>query len=207
MMQDMKQVLIIGGGMSHFDNYETYLDYLRNKTIDSPWEEYTDWKYDLGKYLGAEYQVGRLTMPNRHNAHYIEWKVWFEKHIPFLEEGVILIGHSLGGIFLAKYLAEENFSKKILGTFLVAAPFDSDSAGGHPHSLGDFSLPASLQKLTDQGGKIFLYQSEDDQVVAFAELDKYSRALPNAQVRVLKDRGHANTKEFPELVEDIKSLE
>jgi uncharacterized protein len=207
MMQVMKQVLIIGGGMPHFDKYAEFLDYLRNKTVDSPWEEYTDWKRHLGEYLGPGYQVGRPTMPNRENARYGEWKIWLEKHLPYIDDGVLLVGHSLGAVFLAKYLSENTFPKKIRGTFLVAAPFDMAGTGERGHSMGEFTPPVSLQKFAEQGGDIFLYHSKDDPVVAFGELSKYQQALPNATVRIFDDRGHMyNQKQFSELVEDIKSL-
>ena len=42
----------------------------------------------------------------RTNARYEEWKIWFERMIPFLNDNVILVGHSLGGIFFVKYLSE-----------------------------------------------------------------------------------------------------
>lgn len=81
-------------------------------------------------------------MPNGNNAQYIEWKIWFERLLPFLNDGVILIGHSLGGIFLAKYLSENNFSIKVRAAILIAAPFD---ALGMKESLSQFKLLSPLE--------------------------------------------------------------
>lgn len=39
-------------------------------------------------------------MPNSNNAHYQEWKIIFDKIVTLLDEDVIFISHSLGGIFL-----------------------------------------------------------------------------------------------------------
>ncbi|MCL9971985.1 MAG: alpha/beta hydrolase [Candidatus Pacebacteria bacterium] len=138
----MKQVLVIHGGDS-FKTYDEYLASLQAYELDDPrMPRGKGWKSLLGERLGSDYQVIAPRMPNAANARYGEWKIWFEKHIPFLDEKVILIGHSLGGCFLARYLSEEKFPKTILSTFLIAAPF-GPGEDGHltefvPH--GPFTL-------------------------------------------------------------------
>ncbi len=198
-----KQVVAIHGGDT-FDTYEEYLLFLKTFEVDLEYFKNTKgWKDVLDQALGSEYEVIRPRMPNASNAKYSEWKIWFEKLIPLLEDGVILIGHSLGGIFLAKYLAENIFPKKIRATFLVAAPFDSSDAD---YSLADFTLPASLSKLTLQGGAITLYHSSDDGVVPFGDFEKYKKVLPGAAAVAFADRQHFNQETFPELVRAIKDL-
>ena len=75
-------------------------------------------------------------MPNLINAKYNEWEIIFNKLVPFLNDTIIFIGHSLGGV-LAKYLSENKFPKKILATFLICAPYDDKDAD---YSLVDFNL-------------------------------------------------------------------
>ncbi|MEK7606942.1 MAG: alpha/beta fold hydrolase [Patescibacteria group bacterium] len=190
-----KQVVIIHGGYS-FNSRQEYIDSLKNTaiTIDS-FRPRVDWKNSLSDKLGAEYDVLLPRMPNKDDAHFAEWKTWFEKMFPFLWDEVILIGHSLGGIFLAKYLAENNFPEKISGLFLVAAPYTG---------VGDFILQKSSDRLIRQVSKIFLIASKDDQVVPFSEMESYKKELPNAEVVSFDDRGHFNQSEFPEIVTLIK---
>jgi hypothetical protein len=114
-----------------------------------------------------------------------------------------LLGHSLGGTFVAKYLSENDFPKKILATFLVSACYDDEASG---YSLDDFALPQSLEKLKEQGGKIFLIQSKDDKVVPFKDFEKYKKDLPMAETMIFEDRGHFDQSEFPEIVEKIKEI-
>ncbi len=197
-----QQILVIHGGHC-FDSYEQYFDFLKNYEINFEKLKTKGWKDTLGEKLENDFEVIFPKMPNPMNAKYAEWKIYFEKLIPFLGKEIILIGHSLGGIFLAKYLAENNFSKKIMATFLIAAPFDSESS---EYTLSDFILPASLDKFQEQGGRIFLYHSEDDNVVPFADLEKYQSALPKAEAVVFSDKKHFNQEEFPEIVEMIKKL-
>jgi len=199
-----KQIIVIHGGDT-FDTYEDYMEFLKDREID--FEEYRTskigWKKTLGGELGSEYEVITPTMPNKMNAQYAEWKIWFEKFIPHLEPEIMLLGHSLGGTFLAKYLSEDCFPKTIRATFLIAPAFDAVDAD---YSMGDFIVPESFDLFAKQGGRIFLYGSTDDPVVPPADLGKFSAKLPEATVRRFTDRGHFNQESFPELVEDIRDL-
>lgn len=198
----MKQQILIIHGADTFPTYEKYLEYLKNKEIDIETTNFQDWKATLENVLGGEYKVIAPRMPNKQNAQYLEWKIWFEKFLSLLREDLILIGHSMGGVFLAKYLSEDKINKKIRGLFLVAPPYKNEV----PYAIGTFMPSKSLKKVAQQVGKIFLYYSEDDPVVPFSELKEYERELPQAQTRIFRDRGHFRQESFPEIVEDIKNL-
>jgi len=197
-----RQVVVVNGGWV-FDTYKDYLSFLKKQKVDLNRYRQERWRNSLRAELGGNFDVLLLEMPNRMNAKYAEWKILFKKIAPKLRNNVILIGHSLGGIFLAKYLSETKFPKKIKATFLIAAPYDYKNLD---ESLGDFTLPKSLKRLEKQGGRIFLYYSKDDKTVPFAHLGKYKKFLPGAIVRVFKKRGHFLQADFPELVKDIKNL-
>src|SRR3970282_1495679 len=101
----MKRQVVVIGGEESFDSYKDYLAYLKNVEVSlDKFKPQKDWKDTLSNKLGKNYEVLVLRMPNKTNARYREWKIWFERVIPFLRNGVILICHSLGGMFLAKYL-------------------------------------------------------------------------------------------------------
>lgn len=197
----MTQIFIIHGGDA-FNSYEEYLENLRLKTAHLERMKPGGWKIDLQKNLGEGFDVYSPSMPNANNAKYVEWKMWFEKIIPLMANEVILVGHSLGGIFLAKYLSEEAFPKRVLATFLVAAPFNTPTE----HPLADFVLPSDLGGLQNQGGEIFVYHSTDDVVVPCANAESYCSALPSAAFRSFTDRGHFNQDRFIEIEEDIRSI-
>jgi len=197
-----KQIVLIHGGDT-FETYEEYLAFLKSFELDIGRLSKRGWKDGLASVLGNEYDVIAPAMPNKSNAKYREWKIWFEKIIPFLNDGVIFVGHSLGGTFLVKFLSENRFPKKIRATFLVAPPYDALDSD---YTLADFIVPDRLELLQEQGGDIFLYHSKDDVVVPFADLEKYRNALPEARVSVFNDRGHFNQEVFPELVSAIQGL-
>ena len=201
----MKQQLVhIHGGDPH-KSYEEYISFLKSYVIENlEYFKRRKWKETLQERLGDNFDVIAPKMPNDRNAKYLEWKIWFEKFLPFLHDNVILVGHSLGGIFLIKYLSENTFHKKIKAAFLISAPYDNDASD---YSLADFVLPKSLEQFKKQTGKIFLYHSKDDQVVPFLDLKKYQKELPTAKIFVFNNRGHFNQEEFPELIKDVLSVD
>jgi predicted alpha/beta hydrolase family esterase len=198
---DKKQILIIHGGNT-FAKQSDYIDYLKITEIDkSRLYSTIDWKQTIPDRLGDNYEVLNPRMPNASYARYDEWKIYFEALTKVLENNVILIGHSLGGIFLAKYLSENKFPKKIDALFLLAAPYEENG-----ESLGDFKLGTNLDKVNKQVKKIYILHSEDDPVVPMTDSDKYISALPSAELVVFEDKGHFNTEEFSGLVYLIKDI-
>lgn len=187
------QVLVIHGGDS-FESYAKYIAFLKSWRID--FSDKTNWKENLGTVLGEKYEIIAPKMPNKLNARYLEWKIWFEKFIPHLQKDIILVGHSLGGLFLIKYLSENKFPKKLSAAMFVSAPLGE----------GNFKLKKNLNKISEQCEKLFLYHSKDDKVVPFSSLGKYKKAIPSAIIRELDGRGHFNQEKFPEIVKDIKNI-
>lgn len=199
----MKQQIVFIHGGDTFDTYEDYLAFLKSFEIDFSHTQAKKWKHTLVEKLGGEVELIAPEMPNKINAKYAEWKIWFEKFIPYLKPGVILVGHSMGGIFLAQYLSENTFPKEIKGVFIVAAPFDTADAS---YSLADFVLPQSLDKLGQQSKIVHFYHSTDDPDVPYADFEKYKNKVPRANFHSFSDRQHFTQEEFPELIEDIKQL-
>lgn len=197
-----KQVIVIHGGDT-FETYEEYLSSLKKLDVDIEYFKKQGWKSMLQHELGDDFEVIAPHMPNKQNAKYLEWKIWFDKLVPHIQNNAIFLGHSLGGIFLAKYFAENDFPRKIKATFLIATPFD---AGHSEYTLADFALPNDLSLFEKQGGDIVIYQSKDDPVVPFVDLDKYKKALPSAKVVIFEDKGHFTNSEFPEIIEEIKKV-
>ena len=196
----MKQVLVIHGGDA-YPSRKQYLAALKRKKFNFQKAIRKGWKDNLGEKLGTGYQVVMPRMPNMDNARYAEWKIWLEKIIPHLEQEFVLVGHSMGGIFLAKYLAENKFPKKALAVLLVAAPFEGDK---RKYSLVDFRLKKDLSMLQHQTAKLVFFYSADDKVVPLSDLERYRKKLPRADYRIFLKRGHFNEPSFPEIVREIK---
>lgn len=206
-MANIKQIVFIHGGNA-YSNYEDYLARLRTVEIEDPLGliERKKWQPTLREELAETHEVYYPAMPNSRNAKYLEWKIWFERYHAFLHDGVILIGHSQGGYFLAKYLSEETMPVSVRAVFLLAAPFGPDDFGGEDG--GDFAFdPADLPKLAEQVEAVFVLHSKDDPIVPIKHAEKYKVALPQAELVTFEDKGHFLLEEFPELVEHIKALD
>lgn len=196
-----KQVVVIHGGMI-CRSYDEYIDYLKNYEMDLERLKSGNWKEALQDDLGEKFNVILPKMPNKLNAKYLEWKIWFENFFPLFNKEVILVGTSLGGMFLSKYLAENKVPFKISQLHLIAAPLDDCGE----ESIGDFVIPEDIKNVGNQANNIFLYHSRDDSIVPFSQLNEYSRKLPNAKKIIFKNKGHFIEEEkIPELIENIKN--
>lgn len=198
----MQQVIVIHGGTT-FQDYDMYVQSLSQKKLDINRFIYSPkWKELLQDNLGREYQVLLPSMPNSTNARYREWAVWF-KHISSLfSNNCILIGHSLGAIFLAKYLSENSLPVKIKATILIATPYDDESL----EDLTDFKIVKLSKRLTEQAGRIVFFHGMDDPVISNSDLKKYQDQLPLAEFRILPAPDHFVRTDFPELVSLLKSM-
>jgi predicted alpha/beta hydrolase family esterase len=196
-----KQIILIHGGET-FDRYEDYLDSLSRTPFDPFEKKEKFWKDNFSEDLGEGYEVFTPKMPSKSNAKYDAWRIWFEKLIPFLRDGGIFVGHSLGAIFLAKYFSENKLPIKVQAVYLLAGPFWKKGA----MDAGGFELPENLELFQKQCEQIFLYHSEDDPVVLFTDMEKYATSLPSATRVRFTDRNHFHIKRFPELVESIKNI-
>lgn len=199
MDQPKPQVCIIHGGET-FDSDDDYREYLENKDVVYERLLYAPaWKNWLAERL-VDYDVLTPSMPNKQNAKYDEWALYFSKIVPFLRPDATLIGHSLGGIFLTKYFTEHPPQEPFAKLILLAAPHTDETL----ESLGSFRI-ANARALADVAGEIHLLHSEDDPVVPVSEVDRYAADLPDATVQKLCDEHHFIGPELPELLPLIRT--
>jgi len=202
MKKEKTQILYIHGGMT-FKNKKDYTNFLKSRNISI--EERIKWSGDyLKKKLGRNFQIIRPRMPLKENSKYNEWKVHFERYFPHLRDNIILIGESLGGIFLAKYLSENKFPKKILSIYLVCPPFDNSLPD--EDLVGGFKLKNDLSLIEKNSKNLNLLFSKKDDVVPISHANKYKSKLKNAHMIIYKNiEGHFIVSKFPEIVKMIKS--
>jgi predicted alpha/beta hydrolase family esterase len=200
-MKKKTQILYIHGGMT-FKNQKDYLHFLKTRKISI--EKKVRWYNDyLDKELGKNFEIIRPHMPLADNSKYNDWKIHFERYIPYLRNNVILIGTSLGGIFLAKYLSENKFPKKILSTYLVCPPFDDTCF--EEDLVGGFKLKSDLSLIEENSKNLTLMFSKDDDDVPVSHAEKYKKKLKNPKIIIYKSKnGHFKISKFPEIVKMIK---
>ena len=142
-------------------------------------------------------------MPLQDNAKYRDWKILFERYIPLLKKDSILIGSSLGGIFLAQYLSEKKLPKKALSVYIVCAPFDGDLPT--EDLVGGFKLKSNLSLLERNCKNLYTIFSKDDEVVPVSHAEKYRKRLKTAHIIIYKSKGgHFTIPKFPEIIKMIQ---
>ncbi|HOZ53666.1 MAG TPA: alpha/beta hydrolase [bacterium] len=201
MKKEKLQIMLIHGGTT-FKNRHDYLSFLKN--IEVSLRKKIKWSGEyFDKKLGKDFDIIRPTMPLGLNAKYEDWKIYLERFFPLLKDNIVLIGSSLGGIFLAKYLSENSFPKKILSIYLIAAPFDNTLP--NEDLVGGFKLKSDLSRLSKLNNLNLLF-SENDDVVPVSHSQKYYNKLPSANIKVYKNKnGHFKIKTFPELIKMIEN--
>jgi predicted alpha/beta hydrolase family esterase len=153
-------------------------------------------KYELGE----DYIVRYPRMPNEADPRYLAWKTALLKELDGLEDGAILIGHSVGGTILIHVLADEHPKFKPGAVILISAPFIGD--GGWQGD--DIVARTDLSKCLPTGSPVLLYHGTEDDIVPFAHARLYSKAIPNMVVRALPDRDHQLNNDLCEVAQDIR---
>ena len=152
--------------------------------------------------LGPAFNVNSPKMPAPTRPSYERWKNELEKQLGNEKSPKILIGHSLGGSVLLKYLSEQKSAFQAIALFIVAAPY----WGAKDWMVEEFILRKNFSQFLPVNLKIYLYQSRDDEVLPMEHLSYYSKAIPQAKVRKLKVGGHIFKNGCAELVQDIQKL-
>ena len=135
-------------------------------------------------------------MPCKENADYTAWSIWFEKFLPYLHDGVVLIGHSLGGGFLLRYLTENKLSIIVTQLHLVAPCV---------YEVPGFNIDLTTWKgFASDVTETHLWHSSDDTIVPIAQSERFAAVYPPAQLHQFSDRFHFLTETFPELLAEIQ---
>ena len=201
-----QQIFYIHGGESFID-YKDFLNRLRTMEIwDLPSETPKEkWTKNFSSELDADFEVFMPAMPNKQNAKYEEWKIWFERHFEYLRDGVILMGCSLGAMFLARYLSENDLPFKTKAVFLMAGAYGLP--GFSDKDCGDFLVaPETASVIGKKFLKVVIMHSKDDFLVPYEHALKLKEAMPEAELVIFEDKNHFLIEEFPELIAHIKGL-
>ena len=164
-----RQVLFVqGGGARVHDEWD-------QKLVDS-----------LRRELGPTWQVRYPRMPHEGDPDYATWSAALRKELAGLDDGAIVVAHSIGGTILINALAEHPPERKLGAVILVSAPFVGE--GGWP--------PDGWQPQPGLGGKlpgeaaVYLFHGLADDTAPPAHAELYARAIPQARLVRLPGRDH-----------------
>jgi len=184
-MVERRQVLFIqGGGAGTHDEWD-------DKLVDS-----------LRRELGDAYEVRYPRMPSEDDPNDKTWAPAIAEATALLEDGAIVVGHSVGGTLLIYTLSERPPDVSLAAIVLIAAPFVGD--GGW--SGEEFELPDNLGGLLPANVPIHVFHGLADDEVPPAHADLYARAIPQATLHRLPGRDHQLGNDLSDVASVIRGL-
>jgi len=181
----MKQILFVqGAGEDAHEQWD-------NKLVDS-----------LRQELGPDYEIRYPIMPNEADPQFEPWRVALEAEMAMLQQGAIVVGHSVGGTILINVLAEYRPRVALTAILLLAAPFIGE--GGWESD--DIVPRPNLAERLPRGVPVLLYHGADDDIVPMAHLALYAAAIPHARVRRLANRDHQFNDDLAVVARDIREI-
>ena len=146
----------------------------------------------LRSALGLDYEVSYPRMPGEDDPVYFAWKPAISAAIAVAGDGVTLVGHSVGGASLLKYLVEEPLTQRIAGLFLIAAP----AWDGEQWAFEDLRLPKDAASRLKPIERIHFYHCQDDTTVPFAHLALHAQRIPQANTMLSRGAGISSTTTY-----------
>jgi predicted alpha/beta hydrolase family esterase len=156
----------------------------------------------LGRKLGPDYEIRYPLMPNEADPKYAPWKAALMHEFGKLDDGAILVGHSIGGTILINTLVEEPPDLDLGGVVQLAAPFVGE--GGWASE--DIKPMSNVGNRLPVNTPIYAYHGSKDETVPFEHVDLFAAAIPQAVVRRLTGRDHQLNNDMSEVAADIRRL-
>jgi predicted alpha/beta hydrolase family esterase len=180
-----RQVLFIqGGGEGTHDEWD-------DKLVAS-----------LRSALGPGFEVRFPRMPAEDDPSAATWVPAILREVATLQDGDVVVGHSVGGTLLVQVLCEAPPTVSLGAIVLIAAPFVGP--GGWP--ADEFELPSDLGARLPPGVPVHLFHGLDDHDVPPAHADLYARAIPGAMVHRLAGRDHQLGNDLGNVASMIRDL-
>lgn len=134
------------------------------------------------------------TLPNPDKPQLNEWMDTFKQAIKENGEGTI-IGHSLGGVLVMRYLEQGGNPQKII---LVASPFEKLTE--IPEIDNFLEKPFEISNEQIQKTKFTVFHSDDDPYVPVNHAERWAD-ITGVKLNLLSGKGHINTSTFPEILD------
>jgi predicted alpha/beta hydrolase family esterase len=180
-----RQLLFVQGGGAHVH------DEWDGKLVES-----------LRRELGPSYEVRYPRMPNEEDPSYAAWRTTLQKEFASLNNGAIVVGHSMGGTILINVLAEHPPERELGAIFLIAAPFVGEG-GWQPD---DWKPQRELGGKIPGGVPIYIYHGLADDTAPPSHAELYAHAIPQACICRLPGRDHQLNNDLREIADVIKAL-
>ena len=172
-----------------------------------PEENWFPWFKQELEQKGHRVFVPQFPSPPTVSAKIEEWFAVLEDYQQYIDSDTIIIGHSLGGVFLLRLL--EKLGHPLKAACFVGSPigirpilnYDRDQA----FSSFDFDWP----KIKNQAQNFVVFHSDDDPYVSLENGQKLAENL-GVELSFIPGAGHFNKKagylQFPQLRDEVLKI-
>lgn len=176
-------------------------------TEGHPEENWFPWFKQELKRDGIEVIVPQFPSPPVVPAKIAEWFDVLKQYEEHINEGTILVGHSLGGIFLLRVL--ERLDHPVKASFFVGTPVGVRPIKNWERDEKFSGFDFDWEKIKRNAGKAVVYQSDDDPYVGLGNGEKLAKEL-GVDLTFIPNAGHFNARagytEFKELLGEVKKI-
>lgn len=152
--------------------------------------------------LGPGYEVRYPRMPEEGDPSYARWSAAIGHEMAYLDEGAVVVGHSIGGTILVQALIDRPPERKLAAIVLIAAPFVG--AGGWPGD--DFEFSGDLGERLPAGVPLHVFHGAQDETAPSTHAGLYADAIPRAVVHMLSGRDHELNGDLSDVALAIRGL-
>ena len=168
-----------------------------------PEENWFPWlKCELEK-IGYKVSVPQFPSPPVVPAKISEW--WEVLKNYTIDEDTLLIGHSLGGVFVLRIL--EKLDKPIAGAFFAGTPVGEKPIAFYDRDVAFCGFDFNWQKIKNNAKRFAVFHSDNDPLVCLKNGEVLSQKL-GVELKFIPNAGHFNAKagytKFPQLLAEIK---
>lgn len=175
-------------------------------TAGYPEENWFPWLKEELEKRGCRVFIPQFPTPKNQTLE--NWLGVLENYKKHVNSETILIGHSLGGAFLLRFLEKSN--TRVKAAFIVAAPIGVRPIKNYEKDdlFVDYTKPFDWARIKGNCGKFFVFHSDNDPYVGLGNGEELAERL-GTELIFIPNSGHFNKEagftKFEALLEKISS--
>jgi len=172
-----------------------------------PEENWFPWLKQKLEKIGCKVFVPQFPSPPIAPAKINEWFDVFKKNKQYINENVILIGHSLGGVFTLRVL--EKLRHPIKAAFFVGTPIGVKPILNYKRDSSFSGFSFDWDSIRKNCNYFVVFQSDTDPYVGLQNGKELAKKL-NVKLNFVPNAGHFNAKagyfKFEKLLEKVNRI-
>ena len=172
-----------------------------------PEENWFPWLREKLEEKGCKVFVPQFPSPPVVPSKISEWFEVLKNYKQYIDENTILIGHSLGGVFVLRVL--EKLKHPVRAIFLVGTPIGVKPITNYDRDSSFSSFDFDWEKIKNNSRSFTVFHSDNDPYVSLGNGEQLAKEL-GVTLTFIPNAGHFNVKagylSFPDLLNKIEEI-